>query len=81
MERVIAAAVENDTLIEINSNPRRRDLNEIHARMAAEAGVGIVINTDAHRPESLEFIEYGIATARRAWLTADQVRNTGPWWK
>ncbi|HNH87438.1 MAG TPA: PHP domain-containing protein, partial [Solirubrobacterales bacterium] len=81
MERVIAAAVENDTLIEINSNPRRRDLNEIHARMAAEAGVGIVINTDAHRPESLDFIEYGIATARRAWLTADQVRNTGPWWK
>lgn len=80
MERVIAAAAENDTLIEINSSPRRRDLNEIHARMAAEAGVKIVINTDAHRPESLDFIEYGIATARRAWLTPDHVLNTGPWW-
>jgi len=81
IERVIAAAVENDTMIEINSNPRRRDLNEIHARMAAEAGVKIVINTDAHRPETLELIEYGIATARRAWLTADQIQNTRSWWK
>ena len=81
IERVVAAAAANDTLIEINSNPRRRDLNEVHARLAAEAGVGIVINTDAHRPETLDFIDYGIATARRAWLTADQVKNTGPWWK
>ncbi len=81
IEKVIAAAVENDTMIEINSNPRRRDLNEIHARMAAEAGVKIVINTDAHRPETLQFIDYGIATARRAWLTAEQVMNTRPWWK
>lgn len=81
IERVIAAAVENDTMIEINSNPRRRDLNEIHARMAAEAGVKIVVNTDAHRPETLGYIEYGIATARRAWLTADQVWNTRSWWK
>ena len=81
MERVIAAAVEHETLIEINGNPRRRDLNEIHARMAAEAGVEIVINTDAHRPDTLEFMDYGIATARRAWLTAGQVKNTGPWWK
>lgn len=81
IERVIAAAAENDTLIEINSNPRRRDLNEVHARLAAEAGVKIVINTDAHRPETLDFITYGIATARRAWLTADQVMNTRPWWK
>ncbi len=81
IERVIAAAVEHDTMIEINSNPRRRDLNEIHARMAAEAGVKIVINTDAHRPETLDFISYGIATARRAWITADQVMNTRSWWK
>lgn len=81
MEKVIAAAVDNDTLIEINSNPRRRDLNDVHARLAAEAGVKIVINTDAHRPEGFEFIEYGVATAKRAWLKADQVLNTGPWWK
>ena len=79
IERVIAAAVEHGTAIEINGNPRRRDLNEIHARMAAEAGVKIVINTDAHRPEALQYMEFGIATARRAWLTAEQVLNTGPW--
>lgn len=81
IERVIAAAAEAGTILEINGNPRRRDLNEIHARMAAEAGVKIVINTDAHRPDTLRFMQYGIATARRAWLTPDQVLNTGPWWK
>ena len=81
IERIIAATAEQDTLIEINGNPRRRDLSEIHARMAAEAGVKIVLNTDAHRPETLGYMEYAIATARRAWLTAAQVKNTGPWWK
>ncbi len=81
IERIIAATAEHDTLIEINGNPRRRDLSEIHARMAAEAGVKIVLNTDAHRPETLGYMEYAIATARRAWLTAAQVKNTGPWWK
>lgn len=81
IEKVIAAAAEHDTLIEINGNPRRRDLSEIHARIAAEAGVKLVLNTDAHRPETLGYMEYAIATARRAWLTADQVKNTGPWWK
>ena len=49
--------------------------------MAADAGVGIVINTDAHGAETLSYLNYGIATARRAWLTKDQVLNTGSWWK
>jgi len=81
IERVIAAAVEAGTHFEINGNPKRRDLNEIHARMAAEAGVKIVLNTDAHRPDTLRFMGYAVATARRAWLTPDQVLNTGSWWK
>jgi len=81
IERVITAAVETGTHFEINGNPKRRDLNEIHARMAAEAGVKIVLNTDAHRPDTLRFMEYAVATARRAWLSPDQVLNTGPWWK
>ena len=81
IESVISAAYESGTLLEINSNPARRDLNDIHARMAAEAGVGIVINTDAHGTETLAYLNYGIATARRAWLTKDQVQNTGSWWK
>lgn len=81
IEAVLAATAKAGTAFEINGNPRRRDLNEIHARMAAGAGVKIVLNTDAHRPENLEFMTYAVATARRAWLTAGDVLNTGPWWK
>jgi DNA polymerase (family 10) len=79
MERVIEAAVRTGTMIEINSSPDRRDLNEIHARAAAAAGVRILINTDAHKISDLDFRRYGVATARRAWLTRDQVANTLPW--
>jgi len=79
VERVIEAAARTGTILEINSNPDRRDLNDIHARAAAAAGVPIVINTDSHRVGGFEVARYGIATARRAWLTAEQVLNTGPW--
>ncbi|MGK2954689.1 MAG: DNA polymerase/3'-5' exonuclease PolX [Solirubrobacterales bacterium] len=81
IEEAISAAYESGTLFEINSNPQRRDLNDIHARMAADAGVGIVINTDSHGAETLSYVNYGVATARRAWLSKDQVLNTGSWWK
>jgi DNA polymerase (family 10) len=79
VERVIEAAARTGTLLEINAAPDRRDLNEIHARAAAEAGVPILVNSDAHSVRNLELLRYGIATARRAWLTADQVANTRPW--
>ena len=79
VERVIEASARTGTMLEINSNPDRRDLNDIHARAAAAAGVPIVINTDSHRVAGFEVARYGIATARRAWLTAKQVVNTGPW--
>jgi DNA polymerase (family X) len=79
MERVIEAAARTGTMLEINSSPNRRDLNEIHARAAAEAGVRILVNTDAHAIAELDNRRYGIATARRAWLTAEHVANTLPW--
>ena len=79
LERVIEAAARTGTILEINSNPDRRDLSDLHARSAAAAGVPLVINTDAHRVGGFEVARYGIATARRAWLTAAQVVNTGPW--
>ena len=79
IEAVVAAAAEAGTMIEINGNPNRRDLNDHHARLAAEAGVPIVCNTDAHRTSTLRFIEYSVATARRAGLTAAQVANTRTW--
>ncbi len=79
VEAVIEAAAEHGTMIEINGNPNRRDLNEGHARMAAAAGVPIVVNTDAHRVRTLNNMAYGVATARRAGLTAKQVANAKPW--
>ena len=79
LDRVIAAAVETGTFLEINANPDRRDLNDVYARAAAEAGVTLVIDSDAHWPRTLANMRYGIVTARRAWLTADAVANTRPW--
>src|SRR3954447_2969831 len=79
MTRVIAAAAANGTKIEISSAPDRRDMNESHARAAAEAGVMVLIDSDAHGAETLTNVRYGIATARRAWLTAEQVANTRSW--
>jgi DNA polymerase (family 10) len=79
VERVIEAAERTGTMLEINSSPDRRDMNEVTARAAASAGVPIVIDCDAHRVGGFEAARYGIATARRAWLTADQVANTKPW--
>jgi DNA polymerase (family X) len=79
VERVIEAAARTGTMLEINANPDRRDLNDVHARHAVAAGVRIVINTDAHRVTRFQNARYGIATARRAWLTAEDVVNTRPW--
>ncbi len=79
VEAVAAAAAANGTMIEINGNPNRRDLSEQHARLARDAGVAIVLNTDAHGVETLDNMAYGIATARRAWLTADDIANTRGW--
>jgi DNA polymerase (family 10) len=79
VERVIEAAARTGTMIEINASPDRRDLNELHARAAAEAGVGVLVNTDAHSVRNFDLLQYGIATARRAWLTPEQVPNTRPW--
>ena len=59
----------------------RRDLSDLHARLASEAGVKIVLNTDAHGVDTLDNMAYAVATARRAWLTADDVANTRGWAK
>jgi DNA polymerase (family 10) len=79
MEQVIEAAARTHTMLEINAAPDRRDLNEMHARAAAQAGVLIVVNSDAHSVRNLELMRFGIATARRAWLEPAQVANTRPW--
>jgi DNA polymerase (family X) len=80
IDRVIEAAVRTGTFLEINSNANRRDLPDVYARAAARAGVKLVIDSDAHGIDTLpRMMRYGVATARRAWLTADQVANTRSW--
>jgi DNA polymerase (family 10) len=79
MEKVIEAAARTGTMIEINASPDRRDMNELHARAAAAAGVNVLVNTDAHSVRNFGLLPFGIATARRAWLTPEQVANTRPW--
>ncbi len=79
LERVVAKALETGTFLEINAQPNRLDLRDSHARLAGEAGVKIAVNTDAHQLSALQHMEMGVAQARRAWLTKDQVLNTRTW--
>jgi DNA polymerase (family 10) len=79
LEAIFAAAARTGTLLEINGNPDRRDLSEGHARAAVAAGAQIVIDSDAHRPETLGNMRWGVLTARRGWLSAANVANTRPW--
>ncbi|HEU0024137.1 MAG TPA: DNA polymerase/3'-5' exonuclease PolX [Thermoleophilaceae bacterium] len=79
LDRVIETAARTGTFLEINANPDRRDLTDTYARAAVEAGVTLVIDSDAHRTATLANMRYGVATARRGWITASQVANTRPW--
>jgi DNA polymerase (family X) len=79
IDKVIEAAVRTGTFLEINGNPDRRDLNEVNARRAVEAGVTLTIDSDAHWTETLPNIRYGVATARRAWIGPESIANTRPW--
>lgn len=77
--RVIEAAAEHGTALEINANPARLDLDAQYARMAIERGVLLAINTDSHSATMMDELPYGIANARRGWVTAEQVINTWPY--
>jgi DNA polymerase (family 10) len=76
MEAVFQAASKHGVALEINANPQRLDLNDIHARRAIELGIPLAINTDAHAPQHLDLIHFGVATARRAWAQKENVINT-----
>jgi DNA polymerase (family 10) len=78
MDAVFAAAAECDVALEINANPARLDLDDVHARRAVEYGVKLTISTDAHRPDNMSLMHYGVGTARRGWVPAGQVVNTWP---
>ena len=76
MEAVFAEAAQSGVALEISAHPERLDLNDIHARQAIEMGIPLSINTDAHSPEELDLMHFGIATARRGWVQARHVINT-----
>jgi DNA polymerase (family 10) len=75
MEAVLKAAAETGVAMEINASPYRLDLEDIYARRAKELGIPISINTDSHSEEDFDMLPFGVATARRAWLTKDDVIN------
>ena len=77
-EQVLATAKETGVALEIDAHPSRMDLDEVYARRAAEMGIPLTIDTDAHAPDQLDLMEYGVSVARRAWVGPDSIINT---WK
>ncbi len=76
MDRILAAAHAAGCYLEINAEPDRLDLNDIHAHAAKSLGVKLAVSTDAHSVDALGYMRFGVDQARRAWLTADDVLNT-----
>jgi DNA polymerase (family 10) len=79
VEQAIEKALETGTFLEIDSQPDRMDLSDVHARAAREAGLKLTIDSDAHETGALDFVELGVGQARRAWLTKGDVLNTRTW--
>ncbi|MEJ7566916.1 MAG: DNA polymerase/3'-5' exonuclease PolX [Gaiellaceae bacterium] len=79
VERVVEGALATGTFLELNSQPDRLDLRDANARLAGEAGLTLVVSSDGHSTGALGYVELGIAQARRAWLTKEQILNTRPW--
>jgi DNA polymerase (family X) len=79
VERVVEKALEVGCFLEINGQPDRLDLRDVHARAAKEAGLKLVINSDAHQIGAQSYVELGVGQARRGWLTKDDVVNTRTW--
>jgi DNA polymerase (family 10) len=77
-DEILRAAADYGVALEINAQPDRLDLDELHARAAHEAGVHLVINTDAHRVDELSFMRHGVDQARRAWCEPRHILNTLP---
>ena len=76
MDRVTSAALALGCCLEINAEPDRLDLNDIHAHAAKSKGVKVAVSTDAHTVNAFQYMRFGIDQARRGWLTADDVINT-----
>jgi DNA polymerase (family 10) len=78
LEKVIRVAVEHGVAVEINAFPDRLDLDDVWARRAKELGAMLCISTDAHAPDQLDVMRYGVAVARRGWVEKEGVLNALP---
>jgi DNA polymerase (family 10) len=76
VEAVLEAAAELSVAVELNANPRRLDLSDVHVHRARELGVPVVSSTDAHSPDGLDHMRFGVDQARRGWLEPADVLNT-----
>jgi DNA polymerase (family 10) len=76
MPAIVKAARDHGVMLEINAQPDRLDLHDVDVAVAREAGVKLVISTDAHRTQELANIRFGVDQARRGWCTAGDVANT-----
>jgi DNA polymerase (family 10) len=79
LEVVFRTALETGTILEIDGTPERMDLEDVSARRAVQLGLKLVIDSDAHNPDGFDDLRWGIAMARRGWLTKGDVLNTRPW--
>src|SRR5262249_1931113 len=79
VERVIEGALATGTFLEINSQPDRLDLSDVHARAAREAGLKLVIDSDGHEVAALDYVGVGGGQARRGGLTEAALLNTRTW--
>ncbi len=76
LDKVFNVALERDVYMEVNSFPDRLDLNDLNIRKALDMGVKLVVNTDAHTVSNMDFMKYGVSTARRGWAEKKDVLNT-----
>ena len=81
VEALIAACARTGTFLEVNANPKRLDLRPEHVRAAIGAGVRICVSSDAHHPDGIDVLRYGVDTARRGWAAKGDVVNALPWAK
>ena len=76
LNKILTVAKETDTILEINANPSRLDLNDINIRKAVKAGAKMIINTDAHEERHMDLMNLGVAQARRGWASKTDIVNT-----
>jgi DNA polymerase (family 10) len=81
LDKILKTAKETGTILEINANPVRLDLKDTNIRAAKKVGVKMVINSDAHQNNQMDFMRFGVWQARRGWCEEKDIINTWPFKK